>query len=238
MPTRSWRFARIPSWCAQGWRRVLRDVRNSVQDQAAKDDAHLRVAGDQAGAETNARVHVELRHRVQLHQRLDGVVRQLRRRHRPGRAGDVLDLARSSWPGSSSWPSCFAELSSHFPVAGSIYQWSKRLSQPTLGWFTGWFYFWAQVVTVTAVAGHRGLRGRRDRGDGRVPRLAGAARRQRRCSRSSRSDHARASPRSSTPTASGCSRSSTTSAWRTEILGMLVFALILLFFANHQSPRC
>jgi urea carboxylase system permease len=47
----------------------------------------------------------------------------------------------------------FAELSSHFPVAGSIYQWSKRLSNKTLGWFTGWFYFWAGVVTVTAVAG-------------------------------------------------------------------------------------
>ena len=46
----------------------------------------------------------------------------------------------------------FAELASHFPVAGSIYQWSKRLSNRTLGWFTGWFYFWAQVVTVSAVA--------------------------------------------------------------------------------------
>ena len=46
----------------------------------------------------------------------------------------------------------FAELASHFPVAGSIYQWSKRLSHRTLGWFTGWFYFWAQVVTVSAVA--------------------------------------------------------------------------------------
>jgi amino acid transporter len=46
----------------------------------------------------------------------------------------------------------FAELASHFPVAGSVYQWSKRLSNRTLGWFTGWFYFWAQVVTVSAVA--------------------------------------------------------------------------------------
>jgi len=46
----------------------------------------------------------------------------------------------------------FAELSSHFPVAGSIYQWSKRLSHRTLGWFTGWFYCWAGVLTVTAVA--------------------------------------------------------------------------------------
>ena len=46
----------------------------------------------------------------------------------------------------------FAELASHFPVAGSIYQWSKRLSNRTLGWFTGWMYFWAQVFTVSAVA--------------------------------------------------------------------------------------
>ncbi len=46
----------------------------------------------------------------------------------------------------------FAELASHFPVAGSIYQWSKRLSHKTLGWFTGWFYFWAGLVTVSAVA--------------------------------------------------------------------------------------
>jgi len=46
----------------------------------------------------------------------------------------------------------FAELSSHFPVAGSIYQWSKRLGHRTLGWFTGWIYFWAGVLTVTAVA--------------------------------------------------------------------------------------
>jgi urea carboxylase system permease len=46
----------------------------------------------------------------------------------------------------------FAELASHFPVAGSIYQWSKRLSHKTLGWFTGWFYFWAGVLTVISVA--------------------------------------------------------------------------------------
>src|ERR1043165_2627750 len=46
----------------------------------------------------------------------------------------------------------FAELASHFPVAGSIYQWSKRLANTTLGWFTGWIYFWAGVLTTTAVA--------------------------------------------------------------------------------------
>ncbi len=46
----------------------------------------------------------------------------------------------------------FAELASHFPIAGSIYQWSKRLSGYSLGWFTGWFYFFAGVLTITGVA--------------------------------------------------------------------------------------
>jgi len=46
----------------------------------------------------------------------------------------------------------FAELASHFPIAGSIYQWSKRLSSHSLGWFTGWVYFFAGVITVTSVA--------------------------------------------------------------------------------------
>src|SRR5258707_10533873 len=45
----------------------------------------------------------------------------------------------------------FAELSSHFPIAGSIYQWSKRLSGHSLGWFTGWIYFFAGILTITAV---------------------------------------------------------------------------------------
>src|SRR5215471_5110317 len=46
----------------------------------------------------------------------------------------------------------FAELASHFPIAGSIYQWSKRLSGFTLGLFTGWIYFFAGVLTITGVA--------------------------------------------------------------------------------------
>ena len=128
----------------------------------------------------------------------------------------------------------FAELASHYPVAGSLYQWSKRLSHRTLGWFTGWFYFWAQVVTVTAVACIvafvvDGIMGEKDF-------LA-------------------------SPSPLGVSDMFTFIALTTlvittllnafgvrlvatlnnigvgtEILGMLVFAVILLFFANHQSP--
>jgi urea carboxylase system permease len=132
----------------------------------------------------------------------------------------------------------FAELASHFPVAGSIYQWSKRLSNRTLGWFTGWFYFWAQVVTVTAVAVIvafvvDGIHG---------PMADGSA-------------------FLDSPDPTGLTTMFTfvslvtlvittlINAYGvrllsilnnigvgTEILGMFVFALILLFFANHQSP--
>src|SRR5437870_13814946 len=45
----------------------------------------------------------------------------------------------------------FAEVSSHFPVAGSVYQWTKYLSNRTYSWFTGWVYLFAGVLTITAV---------------------------------------------------------------------------------------
>jgi amino acid transporter len=126
----------------------------------------------------------------------------------------------------------FAELASHFPVAGSIYQWSKRLSNTTLGWFTGWIYFWAGVVTVTAVAAT-------------VPLVLSTI---------MGFDLASASP---VPALDmwqfvGLLALVTTTLINVigvrllaiinnigvaaEILGMVVFALLLLFFANHQSP--
>src|SRR5262245_39755063 len=45
----------------------------------------------------------------------------------------------------------FAELSSHFPVAGSVYQWTKYLSGRTYAWFTGCFYLIAGILTVASV---------------------------------------------------------------------------------------
>ena len=128
----------------------------------------------------------------------------------------------------------FAELASHYPVAGSIYQWSKRLSNRTLGWFTGWFYFWAQVVTVTAVACIvafviDGLVAQKGFLDSPSPITA-----------------------INMFTFIALVTLVLTTAINafgirlvailnnigvaTEILGMLVFALILLIFANHQSP--
>src|SRR5438128_5434023 len=45
----------------------------------------------------------------------------------------------------------FAELSSHYPVAGSVFQWTKYLSSKTYSWFTGWIYLFAGVLTVASV---------------------------------------------------------------------------------------
>jgi urea carboxylase system permease len=45
----------------------------------------------------------------------------------------------------------FAELASHYPVAGSVFQWTKYLSGRTYSWFAGWIYLFAGILTVTAV---------------------------------------------------------------------------------------
>src|SRR5436190_4268676 len=46
----------------------------------------------------------------------------------------------------------FAELSAHYPLAGSAYQWSKQVAGRAWAWHTGWVYLWAQLVTVAAVS--------------------------------------------------------------------------------------
>ena len=45
----------------------------------------------------------------------------------------------------------FAELSSHYPVAGSVFQWTKYLSGKTYSWFSGWIYLFAGILTVASV---------------------------------------------------------------------------------------
>lgn len=45
----------------------------------------------------------------------------------------------------------FAEVSSHFPLAGSVYQWSKYMASRAYAWFNGWIYLFAGILTVTAV---------------------------------------------------------------------------------------
>lgn len=46
----------------------------------------------------------------------------------------------------------FSELAAHYPLAGSVYQWSKRLAGKSWAWNTGWIYLCAQIVTIPAVA--------------------------------------------------------------------------------------
>jgi urea carboxylase system permease len=47
---------------------------------------------------------------------------------------------------------CFAELAARYPISGCIYQWAKRLTNPTYGFFAGWVMVIGQVVTVAAAA--------------------------------------------------------------------------------------
>ncbi len=47
---------------------------------------------------------------------------------------------------------CFAELSARFPIAGSVYQWSKQLSGSLVAWVTGWTMLIGSIVTLAAVA--------------------------------------------------------------------------------------
>src|SRR3954453_10610946 len=47
---------------------------------------------------------------------------------------------------------CFCELAARYPVAGSIYNWAKRLSTPHVSWLAGWMMLTASIVTIAAVA--------------------------------------------------------------------------------------
>jgi amino acid transporter len=210
-------------------------VAESVQDQAERDDAHLRSLG----------IKPELRRTL-------GFLSNF------AIAFSFISVSTGSFgnfgvgiglggPASIFWSwilvvggqllvaLVFAELASHYPVAGSIYQWSKRLSNRTLGWFTGWFYFWAQVVTVSAVAvivgyviagftggGQEFLDSPSPFGVGNMHTFIALT----------------ALLVTTLINAFGVRLLSILNniGVATEILGMLVFAVVLLVFANHQSP--
>jgi urea carboxylase system permease len=61
-----------------------------------------------------------------------------------------------TWPivfvGQFSVALVFAELSSKYPISGSIYQWSRRISTNLVGWFSGWFMLIGYIVSVSAIA--------------------------------------------------------------------------------------
>jgi amino acid transporter len=45
----------------------------------------------------------------------------------------------------------FAELGSHYPIAGALFQWAKNLVGSGYGWWVGWIYGWALIMTVASV---------------------------------------------------------------------------------------
>ncbi|MFG3116209.1 APC family permease [Streptomyces sp. NPDC048197] len=46
----------------------------------------------------------------------------------------------------------FAELAARHPVAGSVYNWAKKLGNPHIGWLAGWMMLVASIVSLSAVA--------------------------------------------------------------------------------------
>ena len=61
-----------------------------------------------------------------------------------------------TWPlvfiGQGAVALCFAELAGQFPLAGSVYQWSKQIARPGTSWMAGWIITVGSVVTAAAVA--------------------------------------------------------------------------------------
>jgi amino acid transporter len=45
----------------------------------------------------------------------------------------------------------FGELGSHYPISGALYQYSKNTIGARYGWWVGWFYMMALLVTIAAV---------------------------------------------------------------------------------------
>jgi urea carboxylase system permease len=46
---------------------------------------------------------------------------------------------------------CFAELSVHYPMAGSVYNWAKKVGSPTTSWMAGFSLTLALIVSTAAV---------------------------------------------------------------------------------------
>ena len=124
----------------------------------------------------------------------------------------------------------FAEVSSHFPVAGSVYQWTKYLSNPTYSWFTGWIYLFAGVLTIAAVVATVPLV--------LIPLLNSLGMDVPNNLDSQRNIAALVLLSTTLLSIFGVRLVAIVNNTGVvfEILGMVVFALILLFFYAHQSP--
>ena len=60
-----------------------------------------------------------------------------------------------SWPlvlvGQLAVALCFMELEAKYPIAGSVYNWSKQLGSRIVGWSSGWLMLTASILTLSAV---------------------------------------------------------------------------------------
>ena len=60
-----------------------------------------------------------------------------------------------SWPlvflGQMSVALCFMELAAKYPVAGSVYNWSKKLASRLVGWTSGWLMLTASILVSATV---------------------------------------------------------------------------------------
>jgi len=125
----------------------------------------------------------------------------------------------------------FAEVSAHFPVAGSVYQWTKYLSNRTYAWFTGWIYLFAGVLTVAAVVATVPLV--------LIPLLNNLG-------MNINTDDASVYPKTAAIVLLSTTLLSifgvrlvafvNNTGVVFEILGMVVFAIVLVIFYHHQSP--
>jgi len=59
-----------------------------------------------------------------------------------------------SWPmvlvGQLAVALCFMELAAQYPIAGSVYNWSKLLGRRSVGWSSGWLMLTASIVSLSA----------------------------------------------------------------------------------------
>src|SRR3984957_9444647 len=109
----------------------------------------------------------------------------------------------------------FAEVSSHYPVAGSGFQWTKYLSRRRYSWMNGWTYLFAGILTVTAVVATIPL--------ALIPALNGLG------------WHSLNGGSLHTQLVVALIVLVVITGVIFEILGMFVFALVLLAFHNHQG---
>ena len=103
------------------------DIHDETAREAARDEARSRPLRLQAGAAPQSRRLQLVRRRIQLHLAVDRHLRALLPRPDDDRRRLLLELADRR-AGPVHHRADFAELSSHYPVAGSVFQWTKYLS--------------------------------------------------------------------------------------------------------------